>query len=102
MTDPTPSNSLQSDNDADKEAFCSWTQVEQRMAFYAGIYKHGRGFRGASPSTLAAWRRGLPAAIDEEHRRIETGALPRTLSFNVVQSTADQQQQPRASPSGAH
>jgi hypothetical protein len=59
-----------------------WSQVEQRMAFYAGIIKRGKI---TIPADLAQrWRNALPRAIEEEYRRLDRGELPRSLTTAVV------------------
>ena len=59
-----------------------WTQVEKRMAFYAGIVKHGK--LQVSHDLAQRWRRALPSAIELEYERIDRAELPRTLTVALV------------------
>ena len=58
------------------------TQVEQRMAFYAGILKKGQLM--LSEEEAAEWRRDLPAAIRGQHLLIDRGELPVAMSLANV------------------
>ena len=71
----------------DYSVLSNWSQVERRMAFYAGIT---RGRQLCVPQQKAAeWRKALPRAIEIEHQRIEQGHLPRVLSLRVVLEEGD-------------
>lgn len=68
----------------DEDSIHSWNQIEQRMAFYGGICRHGKI---VVPIALAQqWRAALPSAIEREYRRIASGELPRRLTLEVVLS----------------
>jgi hypothetical protein len=67
---------------SDEELFMSWTQIEQRMAWYASLYKHRR-FRVSRLMALE-WRVKLQEAIQIEYARISQGLLPRRLTPFVV------------------
>jgi hypothetical protein len=67
-----------------KEIWLTFTQMAQRMAFYAGVYKRGRF---TIPLHEAReYGRQLPAAIGREHLHIEGGAMPRLLTPEVVRA----------------
>jgi hypothetical protein len=68
--------------DETEEDPSSWTQIELRMAFYAGVIKHGK--LTVSPEAARSWRATLPRAIEEEYERIDRGELPRRLTVSVV------------------
>jgi hypothetical protein len=65
----------------------SWSQIELRMAFYAGVIKHGK--LTVSPEAARSWRAALPRAIEEEYERIDRGEFPRRLTVSVVLRTAN-------------
>lgn len=59
-----------------------WSQVEKRLAFYAGILKHRK--LQVPPDVAQRWRSALPGAIELEYERIDRGELPRALTTAVV------------------
>lgn len=59
-----------------------WNQVEKRLAFYAGIIKHGH--LQIPVEVAQRWRSALPGAIELEYTRISLGELPRLLTVATV------------------
>ena len=58
------------------------TQVEQRMAFYAGILKKGQ--LTLNQEDAEEWRRDLPAAIRAQHLLLDNGELPVAMTLANV------------------
>ncbi len=77
------------DPEVDAEGKAIWqgfSQMAQRMAFYAGAWKRGRF---TIPLEEARdYGKFLPASIEREHLRIEEGALPRKLTPELVRALA--------------
>jgi hypothetical protein len=73
---------MSSSGDDDRALFDSWLQMEQRMAWYAGIYKKGSFL--VTRETALEWRQGLSKAMEKEYLRMSQGNLPRRLTPFVV------------------
>ncbi len=68
----------------DLSIFESYTQMTQRMAFYAGIWNPKTKKFTISLDDAIEYGKKLPIAIELEYIRIENGNLPRKLTLKIV------------------
>ena len=68
----------------DLNIFENYTQMTQRMAFYAGIWNSKTKKFTISLNDAIEYGKKAPIAIELEHIRIEKGYLPRKLTLKIV------------------
>lgn len=64
--------------------FAGFTQMQQRLAFYAGIWAGGRRGFTISRLEIDEWLGGFEATFLGEHERIERGGFPRCFTLDVI------------------
>lgn len=68
----------------DETIFQQYSQMAQRMAFYAGIWNIKTKKFTIPLEKAVEYGKNIPAAMELEYIRIDNGCLPRRLTTDVV------------------